>query len=130
MNGKIIIKDDTKKLSSSEAKKHFRLLNNMSILTSINGTIGNVAYYNNEPVVLGKSVCFFNLITGIKKDYLRLLLKTDYYLKYAMKVATGTTIKNVPLKGIRDYLVPVPPLSEQQRIVEKIEALMPMINAL
>ncbi len=130
VNGKIIIKDDTKKLSSSEAKKHFRLLNNMSILTSINGTIGNVAYYNNEPVVLGKSVCFFNLITGIKKDYLRLLLKTDYYLKYAMKVATGTTIKNVPLKGIRDYLVPVPPLSEQQRIVEKIEALMPMINAL
>lgn len=30
-------------------------------LLSINGTIGNAAFYNSEKVVLGKSVCYFNL---------------------------------------------------------------------
>ena len=32
--------------------------------------------------------------------------------------------------AIRELLIPVPPLTEQQRIVEKIEELMPMIKAL
>lgn len=33
----------------------------------------------------------------------------------------GSTIKNVPLKAINDFYIPLPPLQEQRRIVESIE---------
>ena len=94
-DGKIIIKSDTKRVSADEACKHLRYLCDKSVLVSINGTIGNIAFYNNEKVILGKSACYFNLLTGIQKEFIKVLLETDYFLKYALKVATGTTIKNI-----------------------------------
>jgi type I restriction enzyme S subunit len=57
INGKIVIKKDTKKVNFEEYKKHKRDLNERTILVSINGTLGNVAFYNNEKVILGKSAC-------------------------------------------------------------------------
>ena len=126
-NGKIVIKPDTKYLTKEEANKHYRNLNINTVLVSINGTIGNVAFYNNENIILGKSSCYFNLIY-INKRYIKILLETDYFLKYALTVSTGTTIKNVPLYGMRNFIVPLPPIEEQRRIVEKINILMPLIN--
>ena len=126
-NGKIIIKPDTKYLTEEEANKHYRDLNINTVLVSINGTIGNVAFYNNEKIILGKSSCYFNLIY-INKMYIKILLETDYFLKYALAVSTGTTIKNVPLYGMRNFIVSIPPIEEQKRIVEKINQLMPLIN--
>ncbi|WP_288550361.1 restriction endonuclease subunit S [uncultured Brachyspira sp.] len=126
-NGKIIIKPDTKYLTEEEANKHYRDLNINTVLVSINGTIGNVAFYNNEKIILGKSSCYFNLIY-INKMYIKILLETDYFLKYALAVSTGTTIKNVPLYGMRNFIVSIPPIEEQKRIVEKINLLMPLIN--
>ncbi|MCD7725431.1 MAG: restriction endonuclease subunit S [Clostridiales bacterium] len=129
-DGSIIIKDDTKKVSKYEAEKHRRVLTSNSILISINGTIGNIAFYKNEDIILGKSACFLNVIPDMSKYYLKVLFESDYFLKYALKIATGTTIKNVPLAGMRNFLVPIPPLSEQPRIVTKIEELLSMIKGL
>ena len=127
-DGKIIIKSDTKRVSADEACKHLRYLCDKSVLVSINGTIGNIAFYNNEKVILGKSACYFNLLTGIQKEFIKVLLETDYFLKYALKVATGTTIKNVPLSGMRNLLVPIPPKEEQVRIVKYYEIIKKQIT--
>ena len=122
--GRIIIKDDTKKVDESQYLKYKKELNETTVFVSINGTIGNIAFYNNEPVILGKSACYFNLIMKEFKAYIYWLLKTDYFLKYAITNATGSTIKNVSLKTMNDFYVPLPPLAEQKRIVEKIKELM------
>ena len=127
-DGKIIIKSDTKRVSADEACKHLRYLCDKRVLVSINGTIGNIAFYNNEKVILGKSACYFNLLTGIQKEFIKVLLETDYFLKYALKVATGTTIKNVPLSGMRNLLVPIPPKEEQVRIVKYYEIIKKQIT--
>ena len=122
--GSIIIKDDTKIVDESQYLKYKKELNETTVFVSINGTIGNIAFYNNEPVILGKSACYFNLIMKEFKAYIYWLLKTDYFLKYAITNATGSTIKNVSLKTMNDFYVPLPPLAEQKRIVEKIKELM------
>ena len=116
-NGSIEIKADTKKVSEQEAEKHKRLLNSTTVLVSINGTLGNVAFYNGENVILGKSACYFNLMGNIDKQYIKHILETEYYIEYAKNVATGSTIKNVPLAGMRNFLIPVPPITEQHRII-------------
>ena len=116
-NGSIEIKANTKKVSEQEAEKHKRLLNSTTVLVSINGTLGNVAFYNGENVILGKSACYFNLMGNIDKQYIKHILETEYFTEYAKNVATGSTIKNVPLAGMRNFLIPVPPITEQHRII-------------
>ena len=129
-NNKIVIKADTKKVNEKEYQIHKKELNDKTILVSINGTIGNVGHYNGEPVILGKSACYYNLMDLSLKSYITMLMYTDYFLKYAVENATGSTIKNVSLAVMNDFLVPFPPLAEQQRIVEKLEQLLGEIDKL
>ena len=42
--------------------------------------------------------------------------------------ATGTAQKTIPLGCLRSTLVPIPPLTEQRRIVEKVDELMPLVE--
>ena len=127
-DGKILIKPDTKRVSKEEAVKHSRLLNESTVLVSINGTIGNIAFYSGENIILGKSACYFNLLNGIEKKYIMIVLQTDYFLEYAKRVATGSTIKNVPLSGMRNFLIPIPPEDEQQDIIDKLLSLKLLIE--
>jgi type I restriction enzyme S subunit len=122
-NGKITYKDSTKKVSVKEYEKYKKKLNDRTILVSINGTLGNVAFYHNEKVILGKSACYFNLKEGVDKDFIKYIISSTYYLKYAHKEATGATIKNVSLKTMREFIVPLPSLKIQQTIVHKLDAL-------
>ena len=127
-NRKIVFKKDTKRLSRSEYEKYKKNLNDRTILVSINGTIGNIGTYNGEKVVLGKSACYFNLYSHILKDFICYLIESNYFLKYALDSATGSTIKNVPLKAMNNFKIPLPPLAEQQRIVEEIERWFKLID--
>ena len=129
-DGKIVIKPDTKRVTDEEASKHKRCLTKNTVLLSINGTIGNVAFYDGEHVILGKSACYFNLLSGVSKEYVRLVLETDYFAKYAVSVATGTTIKNVPLAGMRNLLIPIPPTAEQAEIVQAVALALNLVAAL
>jgi type I restriction enzyme S subunit len=70
-DGKIEIKPETKAVNTEEYDKHKKDLNTRTILVSINGTLGNVAFYNEEPVMLGKSACYFNLGSDLNGTKLR-----------------------------------------------------------
>ncbi len=124
--GNIVFKADTKKVSIDEYEKHKKPLDANTILISINGTIGNYAFYAGEPIILGKSACYFSVLSGIDKEYVRHLINTKFFMDYAVKEATQTTIKNVSLKAMRMFPVPLPPLGEQKRIVAKLEEILPL----
>lgn len=122
-DGVIEFKSSTKRVSYEEYNKHKKNLTERTILVSINGTLGNVAFYNNEKIILGKSACYFNMKEGTDKNYIKYVLSSPYFLKYAHKEATGATIKNVSLKTMREFIVPLPSLTQQQVIVQKLDAL-------
>jgi type I restriction enzyme S subunit len=130
IDGKIIIKSNTKTVSHSEYTKYKKDLNTNTVLVSINGTIGNVAFYNSEHVMLGKSACYFNLFNKINKYYAKIVIKSSYFIKYVLSKATGSTIKNVSLRTMRELPFPLPPLSEQKRIVAKVDSLMALCDDL
>ena len=102
-NGEITIKESTKKVDSTEYLKHKKELNSNAVLVSINGTIGNVALFNGEEVVLGKSACYINLKQGIHRDFVAYSLSSHQFQEYIERCATGSTIKNVSLKMMREF---------------------------
>jgi type I restriction enzyme, S subunit len=53
-----------------------------------------------------------------------------YFLEYAILSATGSTIKNVSLKAMREFKFPLPPLAEQHRIVVEVDRLMALCDRL
>lgn len=115
-NGRIVFRDATKRVAHDQFLKHKKNLNDRTILVSINGTIGNVAYYNGEKVILGKSACYFNLIGEVEKGFVRYVLSGAIFQNYLNQYATGTTIKNVSLKDMREFSFRLPPTNEQKSI--------------
>jgi len=120
-NGKIVLKGNTKRVSEEEYNKYKKELNDKTVLVSINGTIGNTAFYNGEKVVLGKSACYFNLLPCVNKHYIRFLLTGVGFLNYALREATGSTIKNVQLKAMRSFGFPLCSEPEQEKVVNLLE---------
>ena len=129
-NGKIIIKQETKTVDEEQYEKYKKDLSSNTMFISINGTLGNIAFYNNEHIILGKSVCYFNLVNEKFKYFFYFLFNGHYFQKYVEVSATGSTIKNVSLKAMNRFLIPLPPLSEQHRIVTAIEAIFTRIDLL
>ena len=129
-NGKIIIKLDTKKVTKDEALKYQKLLSDKTILLSINGTIGNLAFYNYEKCMLGKSACYINVSEEVDTKFIYYHFLDEEFQFYIEMVATGTTIPNVPLKGIRQYSFNLPPLKEQKAIAEVLSSLDDKIDLL
>jgi type I restriction enzyme S subunit len=129
-NGRIEINSKTKTVNREVAEKHKKPLSDKTILISINGTIGNVAYYKGEKCMLGKSACYINLNEDINTGYMYYTFCDKQFQSYLEVIATGTTIPNVPLKGIRKYAFNLPPLPEQKAIAEVLSSLDDKIDLL
>ena len=79
---------------------------------SINGTIGTLARYNNENIMLGKSVAYITP-KNINRDFLFYQLQGNVIQSYFYKNLTGTTIKNLGLGTIKNAIV-MSTLSEEE----------------
>lgn len=117
IDGKIAISDNTMCVSEAEYLKLRKKLNDKTILLSINGTIGNLAFFNGEKVVLGKSAAYINVASGISKEYIFYSLRSAGTLKYFENELTGTTIRNLSLASLRNTPVPIPNFEEEQRAI-------------
>lgn len=120
----IRIKPETKRVNHIEYDKYKVNLNDKTVFVSINGTLGKTAFYNNEKIILGKSACYLNLKENLNKFYLRYFFCSKEFIDYANEKATGSTIKNLGLKAIRNLIIFVPPIPEQTEIVRIIDDLL------
>ena len=59
-------------------------------------------------------------------DYL--LYVSSFVFRQAAAIATGVAQKTVPLAGLRQFAIPLPPLAEQFRIVSEIERRLSLID--
>ena len=120
----ITITATTQKVTAEEAlRNNASALNSYSILLSINGTIGNVALYKNEPIMLGKSACYINVSSNINRNYIFYYLMMPKCQFYFTSELTGTTIKNLSLKSIRKTKVLLPNANEQSKIARLFDAI-------
>lgn len=115
VDGKVIITDGTKRVTEKEQSLDDIALDKNTILMSINGTIGNLALYNGEKLMLGKSASYIT-VDKSDRNFLFYALQTKGVRDYFFNSLTGTTIKNLGLKTIRDTQIFTPNLQEQEKI--------------
>ena len=70
----------------------------------------------------------FTCYGDICKEYIVCLLKSSYVDDYINSVTYGVKMPRVSAETMTSLLVPLPPLSEQKRIVDKIGIIMPFID--
>ena len=122
-NGAIFIDSETKRISSDEYESIKRNLNNRTLLLSINGTLGRLAYYNGENIALGKSACFLNFKENTDRRYFRYILEMKDFKQYMFKVASGSTIKNFSPRQAAEYEFFAPKIEDQKKIACVLSAL-------
>ena len=98
-----------------------------SLLLAGNGDISNISYFAGEFEAYQRT---YVLQPYIEYAYLRYLF---YHLQYNWvdyngDKTFGSAIPYIRLGNVQNYLVALPPLAEQKRIVAKIEELMPLVE--
>ena len=123
-NGFVVDNDPTKKSDYEEYLKYSSPLNETTVLYSIDGTIGNIALYRGEKCILGKGACYMNPNPALlDRMYLYYELQAPHFKLYIDKMSTGSTIKHISLKTMRNYEMKVPSIKTQQQLVSILKSL-------
>ena len=99
------------------------------ILFSSVGSIGSVIVYNEDyKLTFQRSVTVIG--TRINSYYLRIVLLSPYCQFIFKTQSSGTAQKGFYIRQVNNLLIPLPPLAEQKRIVEKLDNVLANIEKL
>ena len=102
------------------------------LLLSIRGTYGRVAIV--PPALEGGNItqdtARLDVNRLLEAGFIAAFLRSEDAQRYFKEVARGVAVKGVNIGDIRPMAVPIPPLSEQQRIVEEIDRRLSILREL
>ena len=132
VNGKIIPSE--KMMVSADTAKQlesYTLYTGM-IVIGRRGEMGRCAVVseNENGWICGTGSFFLTPSSLLFVNYIQILFTTHYVKTYLGGESVGTTMSNLNHKILSKMPVPLPPLSEQKRIVEKLEQLLPLCERL
>lgn len=98
-----------------------------AIVMSVRAPVGDVNLLNHK-IYIGRGLASFQIYTECDLLYIYYYFLT---IKRSLeRVSTGSTFKAINSDIVNKILIPLPPLAEQKRIVEKIEELLPLVEKL
>ena len=132
-NGMIVLCEDDVFVNHRLSDKHLSLYRGDIALVASTGSrelIGKAAiakrdYQNTQ---IGAFLRIIRPKATELSDYLGILFQSDYYKKHIQEAAKGTNINNIKTSYLTEFVVPLPPIKEQQRIIEKVNALFLILN--
>ena len=97
------------------------------ILIGMDGDF-NISKWGDKPALLNQRVCKLKAKTNVcLEDYLYYFLPEQ--LQKINNMTSSVTVKHLSLKTLEKVELPLPPLGEQQRIVDRIESLFEKLDA-
>ena len=79
-------------------------------------------------ITLGSDAMKFVPSKVLNKQYLLYAMRSQAFLSQVYSGVKGITRVRTTLKNIKSYVLPIPPIEEQQRIVDKLEIILPLIE--
>lgn len=91
--------------------------------------VGKTAIYRGQRPAIYAGYLILLRPIEINSDYLNFVLSSSYARSYCQEVKTiGVQQCNINAEKISSFILPLPPLAEQHRIVAKIEELLPKVE--
>ena len=103
-----------------DRKKPSRIADIDSLLVCVRAPIGDVNITQRQ-IGIGRGLAAITGYKGITHDFLFHWLLA--HKKILVDKGTGSTFKAITVEVLRDLIIPIPPLAEQQRIVNQIKTL-------
>jgi type I restriction enzyme S subunit len=102
------------------------------LVVCIRGSLGKHGKYPFEKGAIASSLVIVRQYSSEADltDYLSYYLDSSLFFKEIKKYDNGTAQPNLAAKDLEKFLIPLPPLAEQKRIVAKIEELLPYCDKL
>lgn len=108
------------------------ILEGGEVLINVRGTLGGCAVV--PPALKGyniaREVAVIPVHSEIDPTFLLNVIASPYFQDRVDENLRGIAYEGLNLGLLRDFLVPIPPLAEQRRIVVKVEQLMSLVDAL
>lgn len=93
------------------------------------GSVGNVAILpSNREYFLGPNVAKIALNYSLLNKYTYYFFLSNLGFEHILEKQKATTQASISMGNIRSILIPLPPLQEQKRIVEKLESILGKIK--
>jgi len=96
------------------------------------GTLGKTYIVKSEDHFYYKDasvICFENY-SSIVPEYLKFVMQSEMMMNQIRSNSSGTTVATLTMIRTVEYLLPLPPLAEQKRIVAKLEEILPLCERL
>jgi type I restriction enzyme S subunit len=104
-----------------------KIVENGDILLAVRAPVGAVNITPRQ-ICIGRGLCALQRLAGISSKFVFYFLRTME--KYFKEQATGTTFIAISAEIVKNTPFPLPPLSEQQHIVAKVDELMALCDEL
>lgn len=105
------------------------LLNKEDILVSRAGSVGiSIKIEDCPKAIFASYLIRFRPISPISSKFISLYFKSPYYWNSIADNTAGIAIPNVNATKLQKLEIPLPPLDEQKRIVQRIEILLGHLN--
>ena len=106
-------------------KKPTKLSKPNDIIICVRATLGNPIFSDKE-YCLGRGVAAIRLFSDSEK-FLRYILIN--FERYFFDNANGSTFKQISSEKIKKFLIPLPPIDEQKKIVARLESLFSKLDS-
>ena len=119
---------DIKRYPYSPDLDLYRIIPQDILLCMTGGTVGKSAYIKaiDEDCYINQRVALIR-IKNVNTDYFYSVL-TSSYISNVINASKTSTNDNISMRLIEDFLIPLPPIEEELRIVDKINSCEPLIT--
>ena len=132
INNNKIVWDNVPFCSIDDGLKKYQLFENDLLFARTGGTVGKSVLAQNVPdgTVFAGYLIRSNYNTRLNPQFLKYFMESELYWRQLRNGTTQTAQPNCNGKTLSKMMIPLPPVEEQQRIVEHLNSLLPICGEL